>query len=125
MSSAVIHRTGGRSVEGLPGWAVDEHFPYYLEYRENGKVLRFDVERTMGPEVSIILYDRTVNTRWEKPSHETPLSYAEQHPILVRVTAAVLLLGVEPLWETWPVGGERKDWPVIHEEVKALLRRAE
>jgi hypothetical protein len=121
----VIRRTGNRSVEGLPGWEVEEHFPFGLEYREGGKVLRFDVERAGGPGVSIILYDATARTHWQKPHHEEPLSYEAQHPILVRVTAAVLLLGVNPIWESNPPEGERKDWPVIWQEAKALLRRAE
>jgi hypothetical protein len=47
------------------------------------------------------------------------------HPILVRVTAAVQLLGIQPIWETIPVTAERTDWPVIRAEAQALLRRAD
>jgi hypothetical protein len=73
--------------------------------------------------VSIILYDEPGRFRWEPPFRGEPLSHAEMHPILVRVTAAVLLLGVRPIWET--MGTERTDWPVIWAEARAWLRRAE
>lgn len=52
------------------------------------------------------------------------LTPAEQHSILVRVAAAVLLLGVQPIWETNPPDAVRTDWPVIWAGVNALLRRA-
>ena len=44
------------------------------------------------------------------------------HPVLVRVTAAVLLLGIRPIWETIPPEAERTDWPVIWLEAQALRR---
>lgn len=123
----IIERTGNRSVRGLPGWEVHEQFPYTLEYREafqdTQRVLKFQAELTGTADVSIILYDEPGRFRWEPPFRGEPLSHAEVHPILVRVTAAVLLLGVRPIWET--MGPERTDWPVIWAEVNALLRRAE
>jgi hypothetical protein len=123
----IIERTGNRSVRGLPGWEVHEQFPYTLEYREDfqgtQRVLKFQAELTGTADVSIILYDEPGRFRWEPPFRGEPLSHAEVHPILVRVTAAVLLLGVRPIWET--MGPERTDWPVIWAEVNALLRRAE
>jgi len=123
----IIERTGNRSVRGLPGWEVDEQFPYNLEYREDyqgaKRVLRFQAELTNTADVSIILYDEPGRFRWEAPFRGEPLTHAEMHPILVRVTAAVLLLGVRPIWET--MGIERTDWPVIWAEANAWLRRAE
>ena len=123
----IIERTGNRSVRGLPGWEVLEQFPYSLEYREDfqgsQRVLRFQAELTGTADVSIILYDEPGRFRWEPPFRGEPLSHAEIHPILVRVTAAVMLLNVRPIWET--MGPERTDWPVIMMEVQALLRRAE
>ena len=123
----IIERTGNRSVRGLPGWEVDEQFPYNLEYREDfegtKRVLRFQAELTNTADVSIILYDEPGRFRWEPPFRGEPLTHAEMHPILVRVTAAVRLLGVRPIWET--MGTERKDWPVIMAEANAYLRRAE
>jgi hypothetical protein len=123
----IIERSGNRSVRGLPGWEVLEQFPYRLEYREDfqgsQRVLKFQAELTGTADVSIILYDEPGRFRWEPPFRGEPLSHAEMHPILVRVTAAVLLLNVRPIWET--MGPERTDWPVIMMEVQALLRRAE
>jgi len=115
-------------VRGLPGWEVEEQFPYALEYREESgagrRVLRLQAELTGTVDVSIILYDEPGAFRWEPPFRGDPLTPAELHPILVRVTAAVLLLGVRPIWETMPPEAERTDWPVIRAEVQALLRRA-
>lgn len=121
----ILQRTGNRSVAGLPGWEIEEHFPYGLEYREGGRVVRFDCERTSGPGVSIILYDEPNGMYWQPPHRGAPLTAAEMHPILVRVTAAVVLLGIRPVWETVPPEAERTDWPVIWAEAQALLRRAE
>ena len=123
----IIERTGNRTVCGLPGWEVEEQFPYNLEYREDfqgsRRVLKFQAELTGTADVSIILYDEPGRFRWEPPFRGEPLTHAETHPVLVRVTAAVLLLGVRPIWQT--LGPERTDWPVIRAEVDALLRRAE
>ena len=121
----IIQRTGNRTVAGLPGWEVEERFPSSLEYREGGRVLAFDCERSTGPGVSIILYYAPDNTWWQPPHRDTPLTAAEQHPILVRVTAAMVMLGITPIWEAIPPESARTDWPVIWEEAKAYLRRAE
>ena len=121
----ILRRTGPKTVEGLPGFEVEERFPHYLEYRERDRVLRFSAEMSTGPGVSIILYDEPHATFWQPPHRGAPLRPAELHPILVRVTAAVQLLGIRPIWETIPVTAERTDWPVIRAEAQALLRRAD
>lgn len=122
----IIERTGNRSVAGLPGWEVEERFPFGgLEYREGGKVMVFDCEMASGPGTSIILYYEPHNTWWKPPHRDRPLTAAEQHPILVRATAAMLLLGINPVWEAMPPDAVRTDWPVIWEEAKAYLRRAD
>lgn len=110
---------------GLPGWEVEEHFPYHLEYREGGRALHLDAEMSTGPGVSIILFDEPRATHWQPPHRGEPLTLAAAHPILVRVTAALLLLGIRPIWETIPPEAERTDWPVIWAEAQALLRRAD
>ncbi|MEO8200669.1 MAG: hypothetical protein ABI679_09135 [Gemmatimonadota bacterium] len=121
----IIRRTGNRTVEGLPGWEVEEKFPYHLEYRESGKVLQLSAEMSFGPGTSIILFDEPGMTRWQPPDRDVPLAAAAVHQILVRITASVLLLGVRPIWETIPPGAERTDWPVIWAEAQVLLRRAD
>jgi hypothetical protein len=121
----IIHRTGNRTVAGLPGWEVEERFPYHLAYREAGRVLEFSAEMSSGPGVSIILYHEPNDTWWKPPHRDAPLTADQVHPILVRVTASVLLLGITPIWETMPPGAERTDWPVIWAEAQAFLRRAE
>ena len=122
--SMILRRTGPRTVEGLGGWEVQDHFPYYLEYREGGRVLRISAELATGPGVSLMLFDES-EPRWQPPHREVPLTPAAMRPILVRVTAAALLLGVSPIWETFPPKVERSDWPVIWAEAQALLRRAD
>lgn len=121
----VIRRTGPRSVEGLPGWRVAEHFPYHLEYAEGERTLSFSAEMSSAPGTSILLFHEPFSTYWDPPHRDGPLTADEQHPILVRVTAACVLLGINPIWETMPPNGERTDWPVIWHEVAALLRRAD
>jgi hypothetical protein len=122
----ILTRTGNRTVAGLPGWAVEERFPSGgLEYREGGKVMVFDSEMASGPGTAIILYYQPRDTWWKPPHRDRPLTAAEQHPILVRATAALLLLGITPIWEAIPAEAARTDWPVIWEEAKAYLRRAE
>ena len=121
----ILQRTGNRTVRGLPGWEVEERFPYGLEYREGERTLEFDCERAAGPAGSIILYYQPDNTRWKPPHRTAPLTAAEQHPILVRVTAALILMGINPIWDAVPPDAVRTDWPVIMEEAKAYLRRAE
>lgn len=108
---------------GLPGFEVEEHFPHHIEYREGGRTLHLSAEMSSGPGVSIILYDEP--TSWQPPHRGAPLTPAEMHPILVRITAAVLLLEVHPIWETVPPEAERRDWPVIWAEARALLKRAD
>lgn len=121
----ILHRTGNRTVAGLPGWEVEEHFPYHCEYRENGRVLQLPAEMSSGPGVSIILYYEPHDTWWKPPHRDKPLTAAEQHPIYVRVTAALVLMGINPIWEAMPPEAARPDWPVIWEEARAFLRRAE
>ena len=120
----ILRRTGPRSVEGLPGFEVEEHFRHYLFSREADRVLRVSAELSSGPDVSILLYDEPGHAYWQPPHRGEPLTRAEMHPILVRITAAVLLLGVRPIWQTIPPEAERTDWPVILSEAQALLRRA-
>lgn len=119
----ILERTGNRTVAGLPGWEVEERFPFGLDYREGDKALEFDCERASGPGVSIILYYAPDGMRWKPPHRGDPLNAAELHPILVRVTASCVLMGIRPVWECVPPEAERKDWPVIWAEAQALLRR--
>lgn len=121
----IIHRTGNRTVAGLPGWEVEERFPYTLVYREGGRALELSAELSSGPGTSIILYDEPNGIYWQLPHRDAALTAAEMHPILVRITAAMLLLGIRPIWETMPPEAERSDWPVIWAEAQALLRRAD
>ena len=122
--STIIERTGNRTVAGLPGWEVEETFPWRCQYREGGRTLEFSAEMSSKPG-SILVYDEPGALRWQPPHRGEPLTAAEMHPILVRVTAALVLLGIEPIWETMPPEAERKDWPVIWAEAKTLLKRAE
>jgi hypothetical protein len=122
-SNAIIERTGNRTVAGIPGWEVEEKFPYKLEYREGGRVLELQAEMSTGPGTSIILYDEPNGLYWKAPHRGAPLTHAELHPILVRITASMLVLGIHPNWETFPPEAERTDWPVIWAEAQALLRR--
>ena len=125
LNPMIIQRTGPRTVEGLGGFEVEEGFPYYLEYRQGGRVMRIAAELAAGPGASIILFDETRSARWQAPHQNDPLDAAAMHQILVRVTAAVLLLGIQPIWQALPPEAERTDWPVIWAEADALLRRAD
>ena len=124
-SNPIIARTGSRTVEGLGGWQVEESFPHYAVYRHEGREFRISAEMSTGPGTSIILYDESNDPHWEAPYRDVPLDAVTAHQILVRVTASMILLGIQPIWEAYAPQFERKDWPVIWEEARALVRRAD
>ena len=68
--------------------------------------------------MSVQLFDEPGCTTWQSPNHGALLTPAGMHPILVRMTAAILLLGIRPIWETIPREAERTDWPVIWVETQ-------
>ena len=121
----ILQRTGPRPVASLFGFEVHEAFPRHLEYREGDYVLRFAADPARpGTGAAITLYDGIATDRWEPPHDTEPIGDVKKHQILVRVTAALALLGITPAWETFAPGGPRKDWPEIEAEAAALLRRA-
>jgi hypothetical protein len=121
----ILSRTGPRTVSGLPGFEVEEHFPSFLEYREGGRVFRIAAEMATGPGSSILLFNEPKGARWQAPHGDDPLGPETIHAILVRVTAALRLLGITVYWQTLPAEAERTDWPVIEAEARAYLRRAD
>lgn len=102
---------------------MEEKFPWSLEYRDGGRTMVFSAEMSSVPG-AILIFDEPDRLHWAPPQHQPPLTRAESHPIIVRVTAALHLLGIQPIWETMPPDAERPDWPVIRAEVEALLRRS-
>jgi hypothetical protein len=120
----ILQRTGNRTVAACREEKSRSGFPTAWD-REVGRVLECDGEPSTGPGASIILYYQPNNT-WRKPPHrDALLTVSEQHPILVRITAAMALLGINPVWEAIPPQLAGTDWPVIREQAKAYLRRAE
>ena len=120
----VLSRTGPRTVSSDAGFEVEEAFPDYLEYREAGRVFRISAEMSTGPGTTILLYNDAVPPpRWQEPHRDDPLDADAVRTILVRVTAAMLLLNIHPYWETTPRDADRTDWPAIEAEARALLPR--
>ena len=118
----VLTRTGPRTVSSDADFEVEEHFPYYLEYREAGRELRISAEMSTAPGTTILLFnDADPSPRWQEPHRDDPLDADAVRRILVRVTAALLLLGIQPSWQTLPPDAERPDWQAIESEAQALL----
>jgi len=112
-------------VAGDPDFEVEEHFPHYLEYREAGRVLRISAEISTSPGTSILLFhDVAPPPVWQPPHRDVPIDSGTMRTILVRVTAAMLLLNIRPDWQTLPPEAERPDWPAIFAEARALLEGA-
>ena len=104
------------------GFEVEEHFPYSLEYREAGRVLRISAEMSTAPGSSILLFhDVTPAPTWQPPFRDVPIDGVTMRTILVRVTAAMLLLNIRPDWQTLPPDAERSDWAEIFAEARRLL----
>jgi hypothetical protein len=119
----ILQRTGNRTVAACREEKSRSGFPTAWD-REVGRVLECDGEPSTGPGASIILYYQPNNT-WRKPPHrDALLTVSEQHPILVRVTAAMVLPGIIRSGRH-PAPFGRTAWPVNWEEAKAYLRHAE
>ena len=98
----MLERTGAHTVEDRSaGFVIREAFPHWLDYEEGRTVVRFAAEMT-GPAspYAIILYFGPESLR-PRPSHaaEEP---ARQREIVTRVTAALALLRITPLWSGGP-----------------------
>ena len=119
-----LSRTGPRAVGSDDGFEVEEHFPYYLEYREGGRTFRISAEMSIAPGTSILLYYDALDPRWQPPHRDDPLDSATVRTILVRVVAAMLFLRIRADWQTLPPDAERDDWAAIESEARALLPRA-
>ena len=51
-----LSRTGPRTVASDAGFEIEEHFPYYLEYREGARTFRISAEMSTAPGTSILLF---------------------------------------------------------------------
>ena len=120
-----LTRTGPRTVSSDSGFEVEEAFPYNLFYREDDRIVRFSAEMTGGNSpASIILFDDDGARRWQPPHESDPLDAAAFRDILVRVNAALLVLGIRAEWQALPPESERSDWEEIRAEAAALARGA-
>lgn len=123
-SLGILERHGSRSVLSSLGFEVHEAFPRELEYREGDHVLRFSAAADREGESSVILFEGRGTDHWQAPHAREQVSDAKKHQVLVRVTAALTLLGIPVTWESLSSRGPRDDWPAIRAEAAALLRRA-
>ena len=120
-----LTRTGPRTVSADSGFEVEEAFPCNLFYRQGDRVIRFSAEMTgANSPASIILFDDDGARRWQPPHEKELLGAAAVREILVRVNAALLVLGIKAEWQALPPESERSDWKAIRTEAAALARGA-
>jgi len=117
---AVPTRTGPRTVAG-DGFEIEEHFPQYLDYREGGRTFRVSAEMSTAPGTSILLFHDADDAHWQPPHRAEPLDAATVRTILVRVTAAMHVLGIHLDWQALPLEADRDDWAAIATDARALL----
>ena len=118
-----LSRTGPRTVASAAGFEVEEHFPYYLEYREGGRTFRVSAEMSTAPGTSILLYYDALDSRWQPPHRDDSLDNVTVRTILVRVIAAMQFLRIRADWQTLPPDAERDDWEAIESEARILSRQ--
>jgi hypothetical protein len=121
-----LRRTGPRTVAEDGAFEVEERFPHYLEYREAGRVLRISAEMSSAPGTSILLFHDAIPPHaWQPPHRADPLDDAAVRKVLVRVTAAMMVLRIGLDWQTLPPDAERSDWSEIAAEARTLLQEAQ
>ena len=118
-----LSRTGPRTVRSDAGFEVEEHFPYYLEYREGGRTFRISAEISTAPGTSILLFHDALDSRWQVPHCDIPLDDVSVRTILVRVVAAMQFLRIRADWQTLPPDAERDDWDAIESEARTLSKQ--
>ena len=120
-----LTRTGPRSVSSDDGFAVDEEFPERLVYRDGARRMSFSAELTAyDSRFSILLFDDANGRRWEAPHRDETISETAYREILVRVNAALAVLGIRADWQTLPPERDRGDWAAIRSEAVAPARGA-
>ena|SRR5438132_13688420 len=118
-----LSRTGPRTVASDAGFEIEEHFPYYLEYREGARTFRISAEMSTAPGTSILLFYDAADSRWQPPHRDDPMDNVTVRTILVRVIAAMQFLRIRADWQTLPLEAERDDWAAIESEARTLSKQ--
>ena len=118
----ILTRTGPRSVRGEK-CDVEDQFPERFVYRDGNRHLSFSAERTaFDSPASILSYDDGTERRWKAPHEPEKITDETYREILVRVNAALVVLGIRADWQTLPPERERGDWAAIRSEAAELAR---
>jgi len=118
-----LTRIGPRSVSSDDGFDVEEQFPARLVYRDGARRMSFSAELTaFDSPFSILLFDETGGRRWAPPHEGEAVADSAYRQILVRVNAALVVLGIRADWQTLPPERERGDWAAIRSEAAYLAR---
>ncbi len=93
---------------------------YYVEYREGARRLLFSAEFGAFGNTALV-FDFPDARQWQPPYEEDVLPDAHKHLILVRVTAAMRLIGTAPDWVADSPPRDRADWGEIMAKANAML----
>ena len=93
---------------------------YYVEYREGARRLLFSAEFGAFGNTALV-FDFPDARQWQPPYEDDILPDAHKHLILVRVTAAMRLVGTAPDWIADSPPRDRSDWNEIMAKASAML----
>lgn len=93
---------------------------YCVEYREGARRLLFSAEFGAFGNAALV-FDFPDARHWQPPYEEDILPDAHKHLILVRVTAAMRLVGTAPDWIADFPPRDRSDWVEIMAKANAML----
>ena len=114
-----MQRVGNNGVVS-PDFRIENAYPASLKYWEGERTLEFPTEMTSLPHC-VHVFDYPSVREWSPPfAHET-LSDAHKTLVLVRVTAALRVLGLQARWIATSPSHERGDWAEIMRDAQALL----
>ena len=114
-----MQRVGNNGVVS-PDFRIENAYPASLKYWEGERTLEFPTEMTTLSH-GVHVFDTPSVREWLPPfAHET-LPDAHKRLVLVRVTAALRVLGLKAVWIATSPSHERDDWEEIMVDVAALL----
>ncbi len=93
---------------------------YYVEYREGARRLLFSAEFSAFGDTALV-FDFPDARHWQPPFENDILPDTHKHLILVRVTAAMQLVGTAPDWIADSPPRDRADWGEIMVKARAML----
>ena len=115
----MLQRVGNNGVVS-PDFRIENAYPASLKYWEGERTLAFPTEMTTLSH-GVHVFDYPSVREWLPPFAHEILSDAHKRLVLVRVTAALRVLGLKAIWIATSPSHERDDWEEIGADAEALL----